>query len=237
MHKARSLTLAVVTSTLIGLGLAAPANAAPTVPLVDWEMNEPAGATTMLDSGPNHINGTLGTSTNFHTGVVAAGATGYSWDAGSPTAPPPKPERLIQIQDGRLNAGTRDISVTIRYRATHSYGNIIQKGQNQTPGGYFKFEQPAGFMHCLFKGSIGSKVAKSPVATNDGAWHTFTCVKTATSLTMTVDGTQTVTVAGKVGSISNSIPMTIAGKLNCDQVNVSCDYFAGGLDYVKISTS
>jgi hypothetical protein len=31
--------------------------------------------------------------------------------------------------------------------------------------------------------------------------------------------------------------MTIAGKLNCDQVNVSCDYFAGGLDYVKISTS
>jgi hypothetical protein len=34
-----------------------------------------------------------------------------------------------------------------------------------------------------------------------------------------------------------AIWLTIAGKLNCDQVNTTCDYFAGDLDNLKIETS
>ncbi|HST86552.1 MAG TPA: LamG domain-containing protein [Kineosporiaceae bacterium] len=235
MHHKGSIALAVVTGFIVAAGIAGSADAASTITLVDWEMNEPAGATVMVDSGPNHIDGAIGSAVT--TGTVVSGATGYKWSSTQPNQPPTKPERLIQIQDSRLNAGSRDIAVTIRYRSTHSYGNIIQKGQNGTPGGYFKFEQPLGIMACLFKGSTGSVAVRSPIATNDGAWHTFRCEKTATSVTMTIDGTRTVKTNGRPGSISNTIPMTIGGKLNCNQDTITCDYFAGGLDYVKIETS
>ena len=69
----------------------------------------------------------------------------------SPTAPPPKPERLVQVNDSRLNPGNRDYAVTVRFRTTRSYGNMIQKGQSQTPGGYFKWEIPSGILMCLFR--------------------------------------------------------------------------------------
>jgi hypothetical protein len=215
--------------------MAGSAGAAASITLVDWQMNEAVGATVMLDSGPNGINGTIGSAVS--TGTVVSGATGYKWASTQPNQPPTKPERLIQIQDSRLNAGSRDIAVTIRYRSTHSYGNIIQKGQSGNPGGYFKFEQPQGVMACLFKGSLRSVAVRSPIATNDGAWHTFRCEKTATGVTMTVDGVRTVTTNGRAGTISNNVPMTIGGKLNCNQNTITCDYFAGGLDYVKIETS
>jgi hypothetical protein len=54
---------------------------------------------------------------------------------------------------------------------------------------------------------------------------------------MTVDGVVTGRNRKPTGSIANTRPITIAGKLNCDQVQTTCDYFAGDLDYVKIETS
>jgi hypothetical protein len=39
------------------------------------------------------------------------------------------------------------------------------------------------------------------------------------------------------GSIANTRPITIAGKLSCDQAETTCDYFSGGTDYVKVETS
>jgi hypothetical protein len=54
---------------------------------------------------------------------------------------------------------------------------------------------------------------------------------------MTVDGVVTGRNRNPTGSIANARPITIARKLNCDQVQTTCDYFAGDLDYVKIETS
>jgi hypothetical protein len=31
--------------------------------------------------------------------------------------------------------------------------------------------------------------------------------------------------------------MTVGGKINCDQINVTCDYFSGDIDYIRISKS
>jgi hypothetical protein len=31
--------------------------------------------------------------------------------------------------------------------------------------------------------------------------------------------------------------MATAGKGHCDQVEITCDYFAGDIDYVKVKTS
>jgi hypothetical protein len=39
------------------------------------------------------------------------------------------------------------------------------------------------------------------------------------------------------GTIANTKLLSIAGKLDCDQITTTCDYFAGDIDYVKIQRS
>ena len=53
---------------------------------------------------------------------------------------------------------------------------------------------------------------------------------------MTVDGTVVARLTGPTGSISNNWPLSIGGKYDCDQINVTCDYFAGDVDWVRIET-
>ncbi len=69
---------------------------------------------------------------------------------------------------------------------------------------------------------------------NDNNWHVLTCVKTPTSVTMYVDGVYRNRKTGSTGTIDNKIPLTIGGKINCDQIVTTCDYFSGQIDYVKI---
>ena len=207
-----------------------------------WQMNEGSGARTMVDSGPKGINGSIGSA--VQTGVSQSGAKGYRWSAVNPTAPPAKPERLVRVPDSRLNPGSRDFAVTVRFRTTASSGNMIQKGQGQTPGGYFKWEIPGGRPFCLFasldsQGNLrGSRGIKAPRALNNGAWHTVRCEKTADQVVMTIDGSTVVrSSTGPIGSISNSMPLSIGGKSQCDQVSVDCDYWAGDIDWVRIEAS
>jgi Laminin G domain len=112
------------------------------------------------------------------------------------------------------------------------------EGQSGSAGGYFKFEQPNGKVSCLFRGSAGSSTASSgAVRVNDGRWHVVRCERTSSSVTMTVDGAVMGRNRNPTGTIANTRPLTIAGKLNCDQVNTTCDYFAGDLHYLQIETS
>jgi len=73
-----SMTAAVA----VVVAFAAPASAAT---LADWQMNEGAGATVMVDSS-GHVNGTIGSA--VQTGFRFNGATAYHWVFTSPTAPP-----------------------------------------------------------------------------------------------------------------------------------------------------
>lgn len=229
------LGAAVVTGATL-LVTASPADAAATTLVASWQMNEPAGATVMTDSSGHGITGTIGSA--VATGVQTSGTIDYQWSSVNPTAPPAKPQRLVQVNNSALNPGTRDYAVTIRYRTTHSYGNMIQKGQNATAGGYFKFEQPNGFITCLFKGATGQQRAiVSKIALNDGAFHTVRCERTTNQLTMTIDSRTKYSLTGPTGNISNTVPLTIGGKLNCDQVKVTCDYFAGTIDWITIESS
>ena len=155
MRKSFGAPLAAV--LVVGVAFVAPASAAT---LADWEMNEGPGAHTMIDSGPNHYNGTIGS--GLQTGVSVMGATGYRWAFVSPTAPPAKPERLVQVANhSSLNPGTGNYTVTIRYRTTQHFGNMVQKGQAGSSG-YWKIENPNGRIKCLMKGS--SKTCLGSVA-------------------------------------------------------------------------
>jgi Laminin G domain len=228
-----------VTVALAGvLVMAAPAHAAIDRPLATWQMNEAAGARTMVDSSGNGLNGVIGTS--VQTGVsVGAGNNAYRFPYIRPNTPPPDPQHLVTVpHDNRLNPGTGDFAVELRMRTTHSFGNVIQKGQAGAKGGYWKFQQPSGKISCLFRGSAGSSAASSgTVRVNDGNWHTVRCERTSSMVTMWVDGAVTGRNRNATGTIANTRPVTIAGKGNCDQVEITCDYFSGDIDYVRIETS
>jgi Concanavalin A-like lectin/glucanases superfamily len=208
---------------------AAPANQA------IYQMNEAPGATTMIDSSGNGLNGTINQA-GLDTGVVFGGATGYLWPFRSPTAPPASPERVIRVPDNsKLDPLGDTFTVEIRYRTTNSFGNIMQKGQSTSTGGQWKIQNPGGRPSCLFKSSAGQASVRSVADLSDGQWHVLRCVRTPSRVSMYVDGAFVNQKNGATGTINNSIPLTIGGKLNCDQITVTCDYFSGGIDYVKIT--
>jgi hypothetical protein len=229
------LSCAVTGSLLVATTSAA--NAAASHTIVDWEMNEPSGSSAMLDSSGNGIDGVIGSA--VITGATYDGATGYRWLFASPTLPPVKLERVIQAYDDRLNPGADDYAVTLRYRTTQPFGNIVQKGQGGATGGYFKIENPGGVLTCVFRGvddagNFRRKEVNSGSPLNDGQWHTARCERAANRLTLTIDGALVATSNGTTGTISNSRPISIAGKVNCDQQTITCDYFTGDIDYIRI---
>jgi len=231
--------LLTVTAALAGvLVMALPANAAINQPVAIWQMNEGAGARAMIDSSGNRLDGVVGTSVQTGVGLTGGG-TGYRFPYAKPNTPPPDPQHIVTVpNDNRLNPGTGDFAVELRMRTTHSFGNVIQKGQAGAKGGYWKFQQPSGKITCLFRGSAGSSTGTSgTVRVNDGNWHTVRCERTASMVTMWVDGSVTSRNRNATGTIANTRPVTIAGKGNCDQVDITCDYFSGDIDYVRIETS
>ena len=213
---------------------AAPASAAT---LANWQMNEGPSATVMVDKA-GHVNGSIGSA--IQTDFKFDGATAYHWVFTSPTAPPAKPERIAQANSSTLNPNSGAYAVKLRYRTTKHFGNIVQKGQAGSSGGYFKIENPNGRLTCVFRGTNSSgnfqrKQVVSPGVLSDGKWHVARCARTSTGLTLQIDGSVVATAKGSTGNISNTRPISIGGKLNCDQVTTTCDYFTGDIDYVKIT--
>ncbi len=235
----RTVTAVSLTALFLTLlvSAGAPAKAA-TVVVANWQMNESPGASVMTDSSGHGITGIIGSA--VQTGATYAGATGYRWEFASPSLPPAKPERVIEVpNDARLNPGSDDYSVTIRYRTTKTFGNIAQKGQGGAKGGYWKIENPAGVFTCVFRGVDGTgafrrKEVNSGTPINDGEWHVASCERIGNQLRLTIDGVVVDTANGTTGNISNNAPLSIAGKLNCDNVSITCDYFTGDIDYLRI---
>lgn len=207
---------------------------------VRYEMNEAPGATTMVDADGNGPNATINQA-GLDTGVVFNGATGYQWAFSEPASPPAKPERVISVPDSSVLDANNDVfTIEMRYRTSNSFGNIIQKGQSG--GAQWKIQAPGGFPSCLFKSSAGTDqqiAVKSTIDLSDNQWHTLKCVRSGNNVTMSVDGVyngQKNAPAGvTIGNVANNNVMSIGGKANCDQVTVTCDYFTGHIDYVRIS--
>lgn len=227
-----AVVLTVAFSTVV---IVAPDRAlADTEVVANWQMNEGSSASTMNDSGPYGIDGHIGD--DVITDHSIGGATGYRWLYKRPNEYPPEPERLITVPNNwRLNPGTGDFAVEFRYRTDKNFGNILQKGQSRTNGGQFKFEQPQGYVTCLFKDGSGRRRATtSPVRTNDNQWHTIRCELDGSRLKLYVDGTMVRNVSQSLGEIANTKDLSIGGKQVCNQIDITCDYFTGEIDYVKI---
>ncbi|MEU4437199.1 MULTISPECIES: PKD domain-containing protein [Micromonospora] len=214
---------------------AAPAQATATRTVAFYSMDEPASSSTVLtDYSGNGRHGTIGG--EVVTGALYAGATGHRFATHLPTDKEYVPGHVDLVPHTTdFNPDAGDFSVTIRYRTTYSFGNILQKGQGNTAGGYWKFEAPNGKPKCLFRGADGaSRTGYTDVPISDGQWHTITCNRTSAYVEMYVDGVRTSRLNGPTGTIANTWPLSVGGKSQCDGTKVTCDYFAGDIDYVKI---
>ncbi len=206
--------------------------------LARWTMNEPSGASVIIDSTGNGYNGTIGQ--DVVTGVQEEDATTYRWLFTPPTESY-EPERIVNVPHyPELNPGSGNYSITMRYRTNVAFGNIVQKGQGGAAGGYWKIENPAGYLTCVFRGVANNggwnrREVVSSLPLNDGEYHTITCERIDNTLRLIVDGVLDDTANNSYGSIVNDRPLSIGGKTNCNNTTISCDYFSGWIDEISIS--
>ncbi len=224
-----SATLAMISALVV----TAPANATATTIVADWQLNEGPGARVMADSSGHGIDGRIGTL--VETGRRVQGATAYHWNYVRPKSAPPNPERLVQVDSSALNPGSSEYAVQMRFRATAGNGNILQKGQSGTRGGFFKIELHLGKLACVYRGTVRQRGLWSATKLNDGAWHTIRCARDSDAVVLTVDGAVK-RLKGWTGPVANTYPLTIGGKIACNEANVGCDYFTGDVDWVRIQS-
>jgi hypothetical protein len=203
--------------------------------VLDLELNEPAGATVAVDSSGLGHDGAIGSH------LIMNGAYA-DWDRHLPAEGIYYGyDHLIAVPDaadGSLDPGTGNFSVEFAFRTKEKWGNLIQKGQAATRGGQVKFQIPGGRLTCMFKTSSGTATAGSrQLLLNDGKWHDVRCVRTTSAVTMFVDGDRVSRTNHSTGALDNTKPWTIGGKLNCGPESGadSCDYFAGDIDFVRIT--
>ena len=118
-----------------------------------------------------------------------------------------------------LNPGTRPISYgakVLLHRSQTSKGqNVLQKGYSATSSQYkLQVDGAAGRASCVLVGARpGIKSITSTVSVADGAWHAVECRRSATALTVLVDGAVRGNRAITAGlSVANDRPLSIGGK-------------------------
>jgi hypothetical protein len=242
MSSLRRRTTMIILATAVPLGalVLAPAGQASTAPaaatmIADYEMNEAPGSTVLVDSSGNGFNGTIGTA------VTPDGSTHF-FDLRSHTSGTPvTPEHLdtVPSQPG-LNPGSGNYAITLRLRWAGPLPdvNLVQKGQGSARG--WKVESAKAHVRCQFLGTLGQVTIKSIDYTSqtwaDGNWHIVTCARIGNVASLTIDGQLIGSKTANVGDISNTWPISIAGKTQCDNVTVWCDYWSGDMDYIQITS-
>lgn len=241
----------IVLSFAVLGALTVSAGAAPGEVIADWEMNDDRTGG-MEDSSGNGFTGDIGDEvlTSRPTGEPG----GLAYEFPGPHFASYNPEKLVLVPDdpdgagpatsSALDPGTGPYAVTIRFRTTAERPNIVQKGQNNVGGGFWKLVLKSGWPRCHFEDSTGAIKAIGWVGgdpsykVNDGQWHTLRCERTTDGVRVTLDaGTPdeaTKFIRGTLGNINNTNPFMIGGKLYCQMEGVTCDFFRGQLDYVKV---
>lgn len=208
----------VLAGAAIG-GLAQPAAAASTVRGL-WHMDETSG-TVMHDSSGQGNSGSL---TNVQVGLAGFVGAGYGFNGSS---------SIVKVGSASsLNPGSSPFTWTTHVKFTQiprdDY-DLVRKGLSTTSGGHWKSEiLNTGKAYCEVRGSSGTAHLTNGPALNNGAWHTITCTRNGSTLTLTVDGKSYSTTHAS-GTVSNSAPLTIGAKTS------NGDYFKGVMDEVRLS--
>jgi hypothetical protein len=230
-------TTARVGAAIAGIIIASAATTASAAPWSQaggWSFNEGPNASTASDNSGNGLDAAVGD--DVRTGMIFNNRTYYNFPADGAWGGP-NHERLVLVPDTpELDPGVGIYRVAIAIRTRAAGVNILQKGQSNTYGGFWKIETHNGLATCLFRGSNDeSSGVGSGQRVDDGKWHRIVCTRFPDRVVMRVDGEVTDTRYHASGSVSNSKYLAIGGKPECGG-SVGCDYYIGDIDYVRIST-
>lgn len=214
----------VISSTVALLALTAGA-AAGASPTAVWHMDETSGSV-MTDSSGHGYNGQH---QSIQKGVPGFIGKGYGFNGTS--------SKVIVPNAPGLNPGAKDLVITVHVKFTElpdeDY-DLIRKGLRETPGGDWKAEivnvSGKSIARCWFRGSAGSWQKTDGPDLADGAWHTITCEKHATTVVMRVDS-RTWTRTKTIGSISNNAVISVGAKAE------GGDSHLGSMDEITITIS
>ena len=185
-----------------------------------WEMNDAAGSTTVADSGPHHLTGSLRGNVRTTGSTLAFAGSGVVTATGS----------------SALALGSQPFTMEARLRfskvpsATVGDYDILRG----TPGGGWRIEIVArkkrsiAVAACGYGGSKASLVLSGGPHLADGAWHVARCVKTDTSVTLLVDGVEVAKRTIAIGSVTTKDPLAMGAKPTGD------DPYTGELDYARV---
>ncbi len=194
-------------------------------PAAIWHLDETSGSVMHDGSGQGHE----GTLKNIQLGAPGIGGTkGYRFNGTS---------SLVVVPDGQgLNAETADMVVTVHVafdKAPEDDYDIIRKGLSSTAGGDWKIEivnvDGRSVARCYLKGSAGSWQKTTGPDLADGVYHTITCEKHATTVSMSVDG-RIWKKTKALGTMGNKAVLSIGAKAE------GGDWFEGTMDEISIVT-
>lgn len=211
--------LALIASATI-VSLATPVQSTPTVVGL-WHMDETSGTTAVDASGLGHDG--VNTNVTFVTPGFDGTGGAYSFNGTS---------RVVIPDSASLNPGSADVTLTAYVNtsvlpgAVGDYDLIRKKKGKQL----YKMEIfGTGQGYCQFKGNINSVAVKGGPNVVDGRWHLIVCTKTASQVSLMVDGVTVATKVRTAGSISNTIGVYLGMKPDRG------DAYTGLMDEVSIT--
>ena len=224
MTATNALGTTVATSTPTGAVNAAPL---PANVVALWHMDEASGST---------MHDVLGKHDGHLSSGVKPGQPGgfsglaYRFDGAT---------GRVDADAADLNPGSKDVAVTVHIKtgllppSSVEDWDLFKKGSYET-GDEIKVEYyPGGQASCGFAGRrSGSKtyieIKNVGPKLNNNAWHEITCIKTASSVSLLVDGKQVSKQTYTVGSISTSAGVVIGLH------SAGSEYFNGLIDEVSL---
>ncbi len=218
--RARMVVPAVLAALVCAVG-AEQASASSVVGL--WHMDENSGSS-MVDASGQGNDGSLSGVAFVTPGFDGTGGA-YAFDGVS--------SKVIVPDDPSLSPGDADVTITAHVNLTVApsaavvdYDLVRKKGQQRM----YRMEiLSSGAALCTFKGSTAGKSVRGGPNLADGSWHTIVCAKTATGISLSVDGT-TISKTVTIGSISNTTALVLGGQLSGSQ-----DLYHGVMDEVSIA--
>lgn len=182
----------------------------------DWEFSE-SGGNVIHDSSGNGNDGVLGVGQRLGGGVLTSTGRDNS------TIP----------SSASLNPGTADFywSASVRRTGGYENPNIVQKGRYGDPA-QWKMDYWHGWAFCKVIVKDRQRSVRLNVNLADGHYHIITCKKQGTSLKINIDGRHNSVSNAPTAAISNSKPVSIAGKEPCPLGN--CDRLTGYIDWIRV---
>lgn len=210
----------VFVTCVIGLAMPSVARAATTVGL--WQMDESSGA--MVDASSFGNDGNLSNVTRVSPGYNGSGRA-YSFNGSS--------SKVTVPNDSSLNPGSQNVTIKAHVkfstRPSSAVGDYDLVRKQSNSAGTYKMEiLLTGRAFCRFSGTDGGTNITAGPDLSDNRWHTITCRKTSSNISLTVDGA-TFSKNIRVGSISSSIALYLGAK------PPGADWYKGIMDEVSIA--